>query len=83
MTDAHVADLATACYLAIDIAEDQEIKRLAQRGLDMLLAKSDDYAEIKYAIGTVIQWLSTQSNSKIYNATIKRLKVFDEQAKLS
>ncbi|MEY4720078.1 MAG: hypothetical protein RL563_2696 [Pseudomonadota bacterium] len=83
MTENHQADLVTACCLTYDIASiDDPIRSLAQRGYDLIQSKSTEYDEMKCVIGTVIQWLSTQPNIKIHEATIKRLKTFDEQRRL-
>jgi hypothetical protein len=84
MTDAHYADIMTACYLGLDISDDNtEIRALAQRGIDLMNAEDKNYDEIRHVIGTVIQWISTQSNIKIYNATVQRLKKLDEQKRIS
>lgn len=83
MTVEHYADLMTACCLANDLSEkDARIRELSQRGVSMLVNNTRDYDELRHVIGTLIQWLSTQSNVKIYNATKQRLKKLDEQERL-
>lgn len=83
MTVEHYADLMTACCLSYDLSgKENAIRELAQRGIEMLEANSSDYEELRRVIGTLIQWLSTQSNVKIYNATQQRLKKLDEQERL-
>lgn len=80
MTTEHYADLMTACCLAHDLAEnnDDRIYGLAVHGIEMLGGDCRDYDVMRDVIGTVVQWIASQSNIKIYNATLKRLKSFDE-----
>lgn len=83
MTDAHIADLWTACQIGIDIADnDSNIRDLAQQGKHLLIEKSDDYESMKQIIGTVIQWISTQPNRRIHDAVTKRLRELNEQERV-
>ena len=73
--DRHLADLATACYIAIDIADkDSDVFQMAMNGLHMLHDQCDDYVRMKHEIGTVVQWVSVQPNKKVYDSVVKRLK---------
>lgn len=81
--DSHYADLVATCHLANDISDDPEITELAQRGLQMLLERHDGYDEMRHVIGTVLQWVGQQPNSKIYTAALKRLKDIDESTRIS
>lgn len=82
-TDAHYADLAATCHLAVDISDDPQITELAQRGLQMLVDRNDDHEEVRQVIGTVLQWVGQQPNSSIYNAALSRLKALNESTRLS
>lgn len=85
MTVGHYADLMTACCLAYDLSQgtDDRIHGLSSRGIEMLESNSTNYDEMRDVIGTVVQWIATQPNVKIYNATLKRLKRLDEQERVS
>jgi len=85
MTVEHYADLMTACCLAHDLShnEDAKIYALAVRGIEMLQTECSDYEAMRDVIGTVVQWIASQSNIKIYNATVKRLRQLDEQKRIS
>lgn len=73
--DSHYADLFTACYLGIDLSEPaSEIHKLALQGIDLLNNNSEDFDTIRNVIGTVVQWVATQPNIKIYNAVSNRLQ---------
>ena len=83
MTEAHFADLMTGCFLAHDLSQDHPaIRRLSIDGINLLKARSDDYDSIRSIVGTLVQWLTTQSNVKIYNAVSTRLHNLDEQERV-
>lgn len=84
MNEGHYADLVTGCCLTMDLSEaNSEIHQLARQGYDMLVARSTEFDAMKQIIGTVIQWLATQPNTKIHRAAVKRLRDFDEQRRVS
>lgn len=76
----HYADLKTTCLLCCDLAQpDDHIKSLAQRGLHMLEdIDNHDVNEIRQVIGTAVQWLAAQPNTKIYKATVARMEKKNE-----
>lgn len=82
MTEAHFADLITACELGIDLAKDEEMRQLCVTGRDMLLNRVTDFEEMRQVIGQVVQWVATQPNHRIYDAVIKRLNRIDEQKRI-
>lgn len=83
MSEAHWADLATACRLCADLATDDAVKSLAQRGLDLLADESSDITEMKQVIGQIVQWVALQPNRNIHDAALKRLRELDEQERIS
>lgn len=83
MSEEHWADLATACRLCADLATDEAIHTLAQRGLDLLADEASDIDEMKRVIGQIVQWVALQPNRSIHDATIKRLRELDEQERIS
>lgn len=83
MTEAHFADLVTACELGIDLAQDDEIRQLCVTGRDMLMNRVTDFDEMRQIIGRVVQWVATQPNHRIYDAVTKRLKRLNEQERIS
>lgn len=83
MTEAHFADLVTACELGIDLAEDDEIRQLCVTGRNMLFNRVASFDEMRHVIGQVVQWVATQPNHRIYDAVTKRLKVINEQERIS
>lgn len=84
MTPAHLADILTACYLGLDLSnENDEIHQLSQRAIGMIDSIDNNMDELKHIVGTIIQWIGTQPNVRIYNATVNRLRKLDEQERLS
>jgi hypothetical protein len=76
MTERHYYDLMTACCLGYDMSQPgDEIHELSLRGTELLTSKSTNYDEMRSVIGTVVQWIATQPNQKIWNATMRRLKL--------
>lgn len=83
MTDEHFADLVTACELGIDLAIDDETRKLCIAGRNMLLDGGSDFEEMRQVIGKIVQWVATQSNYRIHDAVTKRLKRLNEQERIS
>lgn len=84
MTDAHWADLMTVCKLGLDLAGDDEyIRELSVIGNDMLMERVAEVEEMRQVLGTLVQWVSKQPNTKIYASVQKRLRELDEQERLS
>lgn len=83
MTDAHFADLMSACELGIELAKDDDVRDLCMTGRAMLLGKDINIDEMKQVIGQVVQWVATQPNHRIYDAVTKRLKALNEQERIS
>lgn len=82
MTEAHLADLLTACQLGIDIATDDDMRQLCILGRDMLINRVADIEQIRHVVGQVVQWVSTQPNQKIYDAAKRRLREVNEQERI-
>ena len=82
--ESHRADLAVACYLGCDLSQDDPtINELANNGLQLLQSNSNDYDLMRYTIGTVLQWINTQPNRRVHDASMRRLKEYDEQKRVS
>lgn len=83
MTEAHFADLITACELGIDLSPDEDIYHLCITGRDMLINRATDFEEMRQVIGRIVQWVAAQSNYRIHDAVTKRLKRLNEQERIS
>lgn len=83
MTDAHWADLMTACELGIRLSsKDDPIHELSLHGRALITNEASDVDEVRRVVGEVVQWVAQQPNGRIHAAVTQRLKEFDEQARL-
>lgn len=80
MTEEHLADLAVACQIGIDLAPpDDPIHQAAKEGKARLFRRELD--GLTPIIGPVIQWITYQPNKAIHDATKRRLdELYESQA---
>lgn len=94
MTSDHLAELLSACELAMELGRgDPQVHDYALRGLNFLLENVDrsdmtikpvaNLEEMRHVIGEVVQWIAYQPNRSVHDAVVKRLKELNESERVS